>query len=87
MIFDSKMIFEKHFAWVSRAASQTLGVLKYFRVVNERSFLERCFRCFVLYCSAVWCFPADTHLKILDPIVIGAGFITRGVLECNIAHR
>ena len=41
----------------------------------------------VLYCSAVWCSAADTHLKLLDRAVSGARFLTRGVFECDIAHR
>ena len=47
--FDSKMTFEKHLRLVSRAASQRLGILrKSWRVFNDRSVLERCFRGFVL---------------------------------------
>ena len=38
------------------------------------------------YWSAVWCSAADTHLKLLDSVVIGDCFSTSGVLECNIAH-
>ena len=67
--FDSKLTFEKHLRMVSRAASQRLGILrKSWRVFHDRSLLERCFRCFVLpvlKCSAVWCSPADTYLKLL----------------------
>ena len=55
------------------------------------SLLGRCFRGLVLpvleYCSAVWCSAADTHLKLLNPAVSGARFLTRGVFECDIAHR
>ena len=39
------------------------------------------------YRSAVWCSAADTHLKLLDRTVSGARFLTRGVFECEIAHR
>ena len=39
------------------------------------------------YCSAVWCSAADTHLKLQDRSVICARFLTRGVFECDIAHR
>ena len=57
----------------------------------DRSHLERSFRGFVLpvleYCSAVWCSAADTLLKLLDPAVSGARYLTGGVLECDIAHR
>ena len=54
--FDSKMTFEKHLRSVSRAASQTLGILrKSWRVFHDRSLLVRFFRGFVLpvleYCS------------------------------------
>ena len=72
------MIFEKHLRLVSRAASQRLGILKKsWRVFHDRSLLEICFRGFVLpvleYCSAVWYSAADTHLKLLDGTVSGAG--------------
>ena len=39
------------------------------------------------YCSAVWCSAADTHIDQLDCAVSGARFLTRGVFECDIAHR
>ena len=58
----------------------------YYRLV-----LRRCFRGFVLpvleYCSAIWCSSADTHLRLLDRVVSGASFLTRGVFECDLAHR
>ena len=89
--FDSKMIFEKHFRSVSRAASQRLGILrKSWRVFHDRSLREKCFRGFVLivleYCSAVWCSADDTHLKLIDRAVSGARFLTGCVFECDIAH-
>ena len=47
--FDSKMIFERRLRSVSRAASQSLGILrKPCRVFHDRSLLGRCFRDFVL---------------------------------------
>ena len=75
--YDSKMTFEKHLRPVSRAASQRLGILsKSWQVFHDRLLLGRCFRGFVLpvleYCSAVWCYAADTHLRLLDRIVSGA---------------
>ena len=90
--FDSKMTFEKHLRSVSRAASHRLGILrKSWQVFHDRSLLWRCFRGFVLsvleYCSAVWCLAADTHLKLLDPAVSGARFLTECVFECDIALR
>ena len=90
--FDSKMTFEKNLCLVSSAASQRLGILrKSWRVFLDRSLLERCVRGFVLpvleYCSAVWCSPADAHLKLLDRAVIGARFLTGGLFECEIANR
>ena len=33
------------------------------------------------------CSPANTHLKLLDRAVSGASFLTRGVFECDLAHR
>ena len=86
------MTFEKNLRSVSRAASQTLGILrKSWRVFHDRALLERCFLSFVLpvleYCSAVWCSAVDTHLKLLNRVVSGTRFLTGGVLECDIAHR
>ena len=83
---------EKHLRSVSRAASQRLCILrKSWGVFLDRSLLGRCSRDFVLsvfvYCSAVWCSAADTHLKLLDRPVRDAWFLTGGVFECDIAHR
>ena len=66
--FDSKMTFEKHLRLVTIAASQTVDILsKSYQVFHDRLRLGRCFRRFVLpvleYCSAVWCYAADTHLN------------------------
>ena len=90
--FDSKVNFEKHLRYVSRAASQKLGNLsKSWRVFHDRSLLGRCFWGFVLtaleYCSAVRFSAADTHLKLLDRVVSRARFLTGGVFDCDIAHR
>ena len=79
--FDSKMTFEKHLRLVSKATSQWLGILrKSWQVFHDRLLLARCFWGFVLpilvYCSAVWCSAADTHLKLLDQVVIFASFST-----------
>ena len=85
------MTFEKHLCSVSRAASQTLGILrKSWRVFHDRALLGRCFRGFVLpvleYCFAVWFSAADTHLKLLYRTVSGARFLTGGVFEYDISH-
>ena len=90
--FDSTMTFEKHLHLVSRAASERLCILrKSWLVVHDRSLLERCFRGFVLqvllFYTAVCCFAANTHFKLLDRAVSGARFLTGGVFECDIAHR
>ena len=90
--FDSKMTFQKYLRSVSIAASQPHGILrKSWQLFNDRLLLGRCFMEFVLpvlkYCSAVWCSAADTHLKLLDPVVSGARFLTVGVFECELAHR
>ena len=60
MKLDSKLTFEKLFRFVSRAASQRLGILrKSWPVFHDRSLLERCFPGFcpalfgVLFCSVV----------------------------------
>ena len=43
--FDSNMTFEKHLHSVSRAASQSLGILrKSWQVLHDKTLLERCFR-------------------------------------------
>ena len=36
---------------------------------------------------AVWCSAADPHLKLLERVVSSAGFLSCGVLECNLTHR
>ena len=86
LTFDSKLTFKKHLRLVSRAASQILGILrKCWRVFLDRSILDGCFQGSVLpvleYCSAVWSSAADTHLKLIDRAVIGARFLTAGVLS------
>ena len=64
---------------------------KSWQVFHDRSLLLRSFWSFVLpvlgYCSAVWCSAADSHLKLLGRVVRSAGFLTGGVLDCNLAHR
>ena len=86
------MTLENHLRWVSRAASQRLGILrKSWKVFHNRLILGRCFRGFILpvleYCSAVWCSVTDTHLKQLDRLVSGDSFLTGSVFECNLAHH
>ena len=39
------------------------------------------------YCSAVWCSASDTHFGLLGLVVSGTRFLTRGVFECDVAHR
>ena len=99
--FDCKMTFEKHLRSVSRAASHRLVIsvksCRDPRILSiysaaYRSLLGRCFRGFVLpvleYCFAVWCSAADTHLKLLDRVVVsGVRFLTGSLFECVIAHR
>ena len=73
--FDAKMTFEKHLRSVSSAAAQRLGIMrKSWQVFRDRSLLLRSFWSFVLpvleYCSAVWCSAADSHLKLLDRVVV-----------------
>ena len=90
--FDSKMTFDKHLRSVSRAASQSLCILrKSWHVFRYSLLLVKCFRGFVLpvleYCSAVWCSAAEKHLKLLERAVSGALFLAGGVFECDISHR
>ena len=40
-----------------------------------------------VWCSAVWCSAANTHLKLLDRRVSGARFLTLRFFECGISHR
>ena len=82
--FYSKMTLEKHPRSVSIAAFQRLGMLrKSWQVFHDKLLLGRCFRGFgqpvLVYCSAVWCSAADTHLKLLDRVVSGASFLTMSV--------
>ena len=77
---------------VSSAAAQGLGIMiKSCQVFHDRSLLLRSFWSFVLpvlkYRAAVWCSAADSRLKLLDRVVVSAGFLAGGVLECNLAHR
>ena len=77
--FDSKLTFEKHLCSVSRVASQRLGILrKSWLVFHDGLLIERCFWGFVLpvleCCSAVWYSAADTHLKLLDRVVVVPAF-------------
>ena len=77
--FDSKLTLKKHLRSVSKAASQSLGILrKSWRVFHDKLLIGICFWGFVLpvleYSSAVWCSAADTHLKLLDRVVSGACF-------------
>ena len=64
--FDAKMTFEKHLRSLSSAAAQRLGIMI--------SVLPRSFWSFVLpvleYCSVVWCSAANSHLKLLDRVVV-----------------
>ena len=74
--FDSKMTFEKHLHLVSRAASQRLGILKSWQCSMINHFLGAAFgvlSCHFGYCSTVWCPVADSHIKLLDRAVSGAG--------------
>ena len=69
------MTFEKHLSSVSSAAAQRLGIMrKSWQVFHDRSFVLRSFWSFVLpvleYCSAVWCSAADSHLKLLDRVMV-----------------
>ena len=82
------MIFEKHLLSVSRAASQWLGILKSWRVFNDRLLLWRWFQGLVLpVLENCQCSAAYTHLKLLDRVVSGSSFLTVGVFQCNIEHR
>ena len=79
VIFDSKMIFEKHLCSVSRAASQRLGILrKSWQVFHDRLLFWRCYRGFVL--------PVFEYFSAISWVVSGASFLTVGVFECDLAH-
>ena len=73
--FDDTMTFQKHLRSVSSAAAQRLGITrKSWQAFHNRSLLLRFFFRFILlvlvYCPAVWCSAADSHLKLLDRVVI-----------------
>ena len=59
----------KHLRSVSRAASQSLGILRSWREFNDGLIIERCFlgffRFVLKYCSAVWCSATDIHIKLV----------------------
>ena len=63
---------------------------KSWKIFHDLSLILRSFWSFVLpvleYCSAVWCSAADTHLKLMDKVVVGADFFAVIVLECDLAH-
>ena len=67
--FDATITFKKHLCSVSRAAALQLRI-------TSRSLLLTIFWTFALsvleYCSAVWCSAADSHLKLLDRVVMSA---------------
>ena len=93
MIFDTKMTFEKNLRSVTGAASQRLGIPRKSRNYSMIDcFLGDAFG--VLSCpfwssvnSAVWCSTADAHLKLLDRVVSGSGFLTGGVFQCDHSPR
>ena len=72
--FDVKMTFEKHLRCVSSASAQRLGIMR----KSSQVFHDRSLWSFVLpvleLCLAMWCSPADSHRKLLDRVVRGAGF-------------
>ena len=39
-----------------------------------------------MYCSAVLCSVADTHLKLLDRVASGGSLLCGDVFECDIAY-
>ena len=90
--FDAKKTFEKHLHSVTSAVAQRFGIMrKSWQVCHDRSLLLRSFWSFVLpvleYCSSVWCSAANSNFKLLDRVVRSAGFLTDGILDCNLAHR
>ena len=88
---NSKMTFEKHLRSVSKAASQRHGIPRKSRqVFHDRNLFAHsgfCIARFEELWSAVWCSAADTHLELLDRVVICASFLTDGVFECDLVHR
>ena len=83
--FDSEMTFEKHHRSFTRADTQRRGLRKSGGNSMIDCFLWDAFLGFVLpvleYCSAAWCWAADTQHKLLDRVVSGARF---GVLFCSV---
>ena len=64
---------------------------KSWQVFHDRSLILGFLSSFVLpvlvYCSALWCSAADSHLKLVDRVVTSVGFLAGGVLEWNLVHR
>ena len=73
--FDAKMTFKKHLCSVSSVTAQRLGIMrKLWQVFHDQSLLLRSLWSFVLpvleYFSAVWSSAANSHLKLLDRVVV-----------------
>ena len=89
--FDSKFTFERHIRSISSLDAQKIGLLrKSFRIFGDHDVLLRCFNSFILpcleYCSPVWSFAVDSHLKLLDKNLRACKFIIPN-LTISLQHR
>ena len=81
--FDSNMTFEMHLnslgfqssfskAWYLEEVLSSIPL----SIASWEMLSGFCPARFGVYCSAVWCSAADTHIKLLDRVVSGASFLT-----------
>ena len=73
--FDPKLTFERHVRFVVSSASQRIDLLRRaLSTFDSAEVMQHCFRSFMLpilgYASVVWCSAADSHLAMLDRIVV-----------------
>ena len=65
-----KLTFEKHIKNITFYIVQKTGLRKCYKTLGSKNALLKCFYAFILpsfeYCSLVWCFASDSHLKLLD---------------------
>ena len=71
VILDNKLSFEMYIRKIAIPIAQKTGLIgKCFKVLGYDNSVLRCFYAFILpcieYCSPVWCFGSDNHLRLLD---------------------
>ena len=91
VMFDSKFTFERHIHSISSSVAQKVGLLrKSFRIFGNHDVLLKCYNSFILpcleYCSPVWSFAADSHIKLLDRNLQVCKFLIPN-LTISLQHR